>query len=329
MKQRYLIATPQLHAPQKLNIKENTMDTTNTQAVGYKAKAFEARNLVFYFLLAFGLSWLSDALILFGVWQPPSSIGEQFGTIPGILQIVLGFGPTIAAFIMTGLTEGKAGAKALWKRFWNRNMSFRWLLVTLLFLPGLRLVINLVARMLDGQAYPLLDFADQPWMIIPVIPQFLVAFIFNGMSEEFGWRGYALPRFQARWNALTSSLILGVIWASWHILGFITPGATLYQRNFWEWAPWIIMTSIFYTWIFNNTKGSVLAVALFHAMANTQIFWCCGSSIWSLYGVYLLAAVLIVIVFNPKNLVKGRSEVGAEQETIRTDTNFIVEETKL
>jgi membrane protease YdiL (CAAX protease family) len=141
-------------------------------------------------------------------------------------------------------------------------------------------------------------------MIIPIIPQFLVAFIFNGLAEEFGWRGYALPQLQVRWNALVSSLILGILWASWHLPVFLIPGAPLYQTDFWTWAPWIILSSIFYTWIFNNTKGSVLAAALFHAMSNTRIVWCCGSSIWHSYGVFLLAVVLIVFLFGAKNLVR-------------------------
>jgi hypothetical protein len=263
--------------------------------------------LAFFFLIAFGLTWFKNALLIFGILKPPSSIGYQFGTAPGILLLVLGFGPTIAAFVMTAITEGKPGVRALWRRFWNRNLSIKWLLVTLLVLPALLLVANFVSRTLDGQAYPFLDLANQPWMVIPVIPQFIVAFIFNGMTEEFGWRGYALPRFQVRWNALTSSIVLGAIWASWHIPLWFVPGHPLSQRNFWEWALGMILLTIIMTWIFNNTKGSVLAAVLFHAMINTGIVWCCGS-VWHYYGVELFAVILIVIIFGARNLVRQRPE---------------------
>jgi len=279
-----------------------------TQTIEYKAKAFETRNLVFFFLIAFGLTWLGSALIFLGVLKYPTSISEQFGSVSGIVLIVTGFGPTIAAFAMAAITEGRNEVRALWRRFWNRNLHIRWLLVTLLFFPALAFTANLVSSTLDGQAYPILDFAKEPWMIIPVIPQFLVAFIFNGLTEEFGWRGYALPHLQARWNALISSLILGILWVAWHLPTFFMPGAPLYQRDFWAWTPWIILSSIVYTWIYNNTKGSVMSAVLLHAMFNTRIFWCCGSSIWHSYGVFLFAIILIVIIFGPKNLVRYQPE---------------------
>lgn len=242
-----------------------------TQAVGYKAKAFEPRNLAYFFLIVFGLQALAYGLLIAGVLKVPSSEGlSALSAGPGVILITLGaWGPIIAAFVITALTEGKSGARALWRRFWNRNLSIKWLLVTLLILPAVQLVANLVTRVLDGQAYPFLSLPNPPWMIIP---PFITGFVFTGMFEEFGWRGYVLPRFQARWNALTSSLLLGVIWAAWHIGQWFVPGTNLHQRNFWLWGLGTILLSILMTWIFNNTKGSILAAALFHAMINTGIF---------------------------------------------------------
>ncbi len=211
---------------------------------------------------------------------------------------------TIAAFVMTGITEGKLGIKALWKRFWNRSLSLKWLFTILLFFPALRLVANLVSRIQDGQAYPLLTWPNQPWMFIP--PLIANGLIHGGLSEEFGWRGYVLPRFQAKWNALVSSLILGVIWGAWH-LPLLQAGMSS-ANSVAEMVLWQTLVAIFFTWVFNNTNGSILAVVIFHAMANasSDIVWCCGSSPWHFYGVYLLAGILIVIIFGPKNLVRGR-----------------------
>jgi membrane protease YdiL (CAAX protease family) len=277
----------------------------NTQTVGYKAKAFESRNLVFFFLIAFGLIWFLDALLILGILKFPVGIGENFGTASGILLLVLGSSSTIAAFMMTVITEGKPGVRALWRRFWNRNLSIKWLLVILLILPALRLIANFVSRRMNNQVYPFLDLPNPPWMIILT---FITAFIFNGMTEEFGWRGYALPRFQARWNALTSSLILGIIVTSWHIPLFFIPGHPHYQGNFWNWALWSILVNILMTWIFNNTNGSVLAAVLFHTMMNTGIIGM--GSVWYYQGVLLLAVILIVIIFGPRNLVRQRLKEG-------------------
>ena len=285
----------------------------DTQPVGYKAKTFETRNLAFFLLIAFGWSWIWWALFIFGILKMPAGIGTpevDFGSA-GPLMLVIAltpYGPTIAGFVMAAMTEGKLGVKALWGRFWNRNISFKWLLVILLFSPVLRLIANLVSRTLDGQTYPFLTYPNQPWMFIP--PFIANTLINGGMSEEFGWRGYVLPRFQARWNALISSIVLGAIWASWHIPLWFVPGDTHNQRNFWEWAGFLILFSILMTWIFNNTKGSVLAAILFHGMANSvgDLIWCCGSSVWPFYGLELAAVILIVIIFGPKNLVRQKSK---------------------
>lgn len=175
----------------------------------------------------------------------------------------------------------------------------------LLILPALRLIANFASRRMNNQVYPFLDLTNPPWMIILT---FITAFIFNGMTEEFGWRGYALPRFQARWNALASSLILGIITTSWHIPLFFIPGHPHYQGNFYNWALWFILVNILMTWIFNNTNGSVLAAVMFHAMMNTGITGI--GSVRHYLGVLLLVVILILIIFGPRNLVRQQLKEG-------------------
>jgi len=277
----------------------------DTQTVSYKTKSTEPRNLAFFFLIVFGLQAIADGLLIAGVLKMPSIEGPSaLLEDPRLVVLTLAaWGPIIAAFVITALTEGKPGVRTLWRRFWNRNISLKWLLVTLLILPALQLITNLVIRLVDGQAYPVFFSYNPPWSIIPA---FIMAFVFNGMFEEFGWRGYVLPRFQARWNALASSLILGVIWAAWHVGQWFTPGSHLYNRNFWLWGLGTILLSIMMTWIFNNTKGSVLAVSLFHGVINTGTFW--FQLDWRSYVIELIAVILIVIIFGPKNLVREKTE---------------------
>ena len=106
--------------------------------------------------------------------------------------------------------------------------------------------------------------------------------------------------------ALASSIILGIIWAAWHYGQWLVPGSNLYQRNFWLWSLGTLMLSILMTWIFNNTKGSVLAVSLFHGMVNTGTFW--FQLDWRYYVIELLAVILVVIFFGPRDLVRSRSD---------------------
>jgi membrane protease YdiL (CAAX protease family) len=139
--------------------------------------------------------------------------------------------------------------------------------------------------------------------------------LFSGLREEFGWRGYALPRFQAKWNALTSSMVLGVLTGLWHLPAFFTPGEPLFGANFWVWFPWHMLIQIVgYTWIFNNTNGNILALVLFHITTSVGIF---NLDVRTYIGVMLLAAILIVVIFGPKDLVRRMPEEAIGQERVR------------
>lgn len=288
----------------------------NTQEVRYKAKSFEARNLVFFFLLAFGLTWLATTVIYTFKLKLPTSVSDPVMPLNSLIGTLGAAGPSLAAFIVTAFSEGKSGVRALWKRFWNRNASLKWLIVIFVFYDTFRLVANLIARAVDGQAYPIIDPSSPLWMFIPAL---VAAFILSGMAEEFGWRGYVLPRFQARWSALASSIFLGFIWMSWHIPLFFTPGLPLYQRNFWQWVPFILLSSVVHTWFVNNTKGSVFAAALFHATMNSSlVILPTMDSLWYYYGILLFAVILIVIIYSPKNLIRqsAKDKIPRSSETI-------------
>ena len=98
--------------------------------------------------------------------------------------------------------------------------------------------------------------------------------IFVALGEEVGWRGYALPALQARYGALLASVILGVIWALWHLPQFFNPD-TIYSN-----LPFILQLvlqvpfAILITWVYNSTRGSVLMVMLLHAVFNA------GGQLW-------------------------------------------------
>ena len=279
--------------------------TLYSQPVGYKAKTFEARNLAFFFLIALGAKLILGLLIFFELPQNELLIFPLVGILCS---------PSVAAFIVTGLTEGKPGVKALWRRFWNRNLSFKWLLVALLFLPVLRLVAGVLTQLFNDPSYPLFP-EDTLSVFIFGVPYGL----FVGLQEEFGWRGYVLPRFQVKWNALASSIVLGVITAAWHVTKYITPGEVLFGSSFWEWFPWHMLIQIAgYTWIFNNTKGNILALVLFHASTSYGVG---NLDPWTYQGVMLVAAILIVVIFGPKNLVRQKSEDVTVQKKVQTLTD--------
>jgi membrane protease YdiL (CAAX protease family) len=281
-----------------------------SQANRYKTETWQPRNLIGFFLIAFGWTWFWWALFIFGILKMPAGIGTpdvDLGSAGPILLIVIlsPFGPTIAGFVVTALTEGKAGVKRLWKRFWNRNLSWKWLLVLLLFFPVKNLILRFSAQVFAGTWQPPFAFLDQPWLILP---PFIASILNGGLSEEFGWRGYALPRFQAKWNALTAALILGLIEGCWHIPLVFIPG----DERFGMLIPVLVFpyfaTGVFRAWIFNNTGGSVLAAVLFHAAGNTA-GWAFPANVPSQRFadlIYSGLAVVIVLIFGPKELMRKR-----------------------
>jgi len=187
---------------------------------------------------------------------------------PFVVYLFLGWGFIFASLIMTGLTLGKQAVITLLKRFLIWRVSWKWYLV-IFFQPVVQFLSIALHSMMSKTP---MDFstvfaynifgpaANLPLLFLPFL---LSDAITNG--EEMGWRGYVLPRLQAKYNALVASLILGVIWAVWHLPKFMAPGNT---SPFGLFMIRVIIITIIYTWIYNNTKGSLLLVTLFHAAGN-------------------------------------------------------------
>ena len=190
--------------------------------------------------------------------------------VPFAVYIFLGWGFIFASLIMTGLTLGKKGVIALLKRYLIWRVDWKWYLAAFFLVPALNyLAILLNAAMTKTQ----IDFSNvlaheifgpSANLLLLAVPFFLFDAVANG--EEIGWRGYVLPRLQAKYSALTASLILSVIWAFWHIPKFVTHWNTI---TFMWFTVDEIAKAILMTWMFNNTRGSLLLVTLFHASFNT------------------------------------------------------------
>jgi len=162
------------------------------------------------------------------------------------------------------------------------------------FLVGLSLLL----AVLLGDPLPELFALSQP--IIIVIAFFYILFLGGPLEEEFGWRGYALDRLQMKFNALISSVILGIIWGLWHIPLFFMPGQDIYRNvPILGFIAGAVFLSILFTWIYNNTGGSILAVLLFHTTSNlAQFVFPAIATTWGgLISVILNVVVVVIIIF--------------------------------
>lgn len=183
------------------------------------------------------------------------------------------FGPTVAALVLTWRSDGRAGLRRLLARLVRVRVPLRWYVATLLPV-ALGLLGWWVLRTTAG-AGPLGQFGGELGRLpLPVVAAlFIVSSLGSGaLAEELGWRGYLLPRLQTRFDALGASLILGTVWAVWHLPVFALTDAWSALPLEW-YLPRLLAISVLLTWVFNHTRGSVLHAVLLHAAANgTEAF---------------------------------------------------------
>jgi len=227
---------------------------------------------------------------------------------PFIVYLFLGWGFVIASVIMTGLTLGKDGVAMLLKRYLQWRVNWKWYLAAFLLEPACIALGVYINAALTGTAPDFSNvmaheiFGESATLWLFVLPFFLVDFISNG--EEIGWRGYALPRLQSKYNALTSTLILGVVWGLWHLPKFLSHWNTV---SFAWFMLHVIASAVTLTWLYNGTKGSLLMVTIMHASSNTAgIFFPMANTLSSAnMGAYISYVLLEVVVAIVAILVTG------------------------
>jgi len=191
-----------------------------------------------------------------------------------LLLYLGGLGPMIADIILVHLTYNRIERRDYWRRVIDfRRISGKWYAVILLFFPLLS-TAGLLLHILSGGHLPEFElanrFIEQPMSIF----QFAIfILLFGPLPEELGWRGYALDRLQEKRSALEASLILGSAWALWHLPLFFMKTTYQYQMglgslSFYLYSVNMILDSVLYTWIYNNTGRSILSAILFHFMTN-------------------------------------------------------------
>ncbi len=219
--------------------------------------------------------------------------------------------------ILAAIEGGRPAVRELLGRALIWRVGIRWWIVALA-LPILPAVASLylTATLDPGSARPVLA----PWY--QLMPTMLFQIVFAGVAEEFGWRGFALPRLQRRHAALTASLIVGAFHSLWHLPLFLLPGegyATMAQEiglvpAFLGYAGLVISLAVLFSWMFNCTRGSVLIAAAFHGSFNAwnnylPITTGGTTALFRYVGLLAVMAAVVAIVFGPTNLGRGPRNV--------------------
>lgn len=185
-------------------------------------------------------------------------------------------GPSYAGLIVVGLVDGWAGIKEMLRRLVHWRVGAIWWVVA--FFVPLVIVLSAIGIhvLAGGEAPSFRIWKVEPHMVLAFMLILISPMGGAGGEEPFGWRGFAQPRLQeklGKWASLLTSLIIGFIWAVWHLPEFFNPASTQYAMGFVGFIPLLLMeigNSIFMTWIYNKTGGSVLvAGVIWHLMIDT------------------------------------------------------------
>ena len=106
---------------------------------------------------------------------------------------------------------------------------------------------------------------SEAWYLIPVAVAFSTPF---QAGEEIGWRGYALPRLATRFGLARASVLLGLLWACWHLPQFFIPEADTFGQSFFVYVLQVTALSVAMAWLYARTNGSLLLVMLLHSAVN-------------------------------------------------------------
>jgi membrane protease YdiL (CAAX protease family) len=219
-------------------------------------RAAAPRGTVVFFVAAFAITWLLQLPAVLAQRGVVAGPVERYMPLAGLGT----FGPLIAAVLASRREAGGAGVRALFRALGPRGVGAGWYLVAL-GLPAATYTVGAAAVSLLGGV----DVG--PWLYPPSNGQRIAGMLMVPLVEEVGWRGFALPRLQARRGALGASLIIGVLWAVWHGPMLLLAGISA-PSTFALMLPFFVCGSVVFTWIYDRTRGGLLFAVLAHMGAH-------------------------------------------------------------
>lgn len=160
--------------------------------------------------------------------------------------------------------EGGRGVRALLRRMTIADVPARLYIVAVSYIAVVEISAAFLHRLIAGSWPP---FGARPLAFIALSIAFSTPF---QAGEEIGWRGFALPRLADRFGLRIGSVVLGIIWAMWHLPQFYIAGADSYHQSFVVWAAQVVAISVVFGWLYAKSGGSLLLVMLMHSAINNS-----------------------------------------------------------
>lgn len=233
-----------------------------------KKNWMSTKYLILFFILTLTWTWICGFIpIIFGL------------TETGVGTFIFYFGggaPSVVALFLVFLTYPVDKRKDYFRRCFSFKLAgWKWPLITIGAFTFLSAVSIVTGVFLLGFDMPTMDYikaiAANPLNILLVL---LLSLISGPLNEEFGWRGYTLDRLLIKYGFLKGSLILGFIWAIWHLPWYFTPGQAQYNLlkdsvfHAVMFIPSVMLLSVFVSFVYIKTNRSILAGALVHMFSN-------------------------------------------------------------
>lgn len=212
--------------------------------------------LVLFFVIAFLVAWL-----LF-ITASLISDNSQFSTLSSMLVFIGAVSPGLVAISVTAITQGSEGVRLLIGKISFKGTKAIWYLFALTFIAFIK-GLAAVVFFLWYDSWP--QFGTTPWYIMLLS---VTVSMWTQAGEEIGWRGYALPLMSKKFGLAMSSILLGIIWAAWHLPLFYIAAADTYNQSFPFYLLQVTGLSIIMAWLFWRVNGNLLPLMVFHAAFN-------------------------------------------------------------
>lgn len=264
------------------------------------------KQLITYFGLAYLISWV----IWFPMYAEVIGMGEQ--PFFPYLHAIGGLGPLIASFITTFIYSGKEALKQLLRQCIQPKPLIY--LVIALVSPFLLAVLAMgYDHFLSNAPFDLEVLTkSSEFPEFGFISFFAYNLVFFGFGEEVGWRGFALPRLQSKFNALNSALILTVFWALWHLPLFLyRPGyVSMDSAGVFGWIFSLLTGSVLLSWLYNSSRANLLICAVFHSTIDVAFTADFSNQHIMGYMGFLITiwGILTIIIFKPANLSRDKHQ---------------------
>jgi membrane protease YdiL (CAAX protease family) len=220
-------------------------------------------SLLTFFSLTFVVTWAS----WLAAWAIPGGGASGGHLRPGLGMVVFYLGTFSPAFVAVWLTarhEGRAGVRALLLRLVQWDVGLRWYVFAVTYFAAIKLAAALIHRLAIGE-WP--RFGDEP-LYLMIAATIASTILFGQAGEELGWRGYALPRLAARFGLAGASILIGLIWAAWHLPLFFLPGTETTGQSFPSYLLAVTALSVAIAWLYMHTNGSLFHTMLIHSAIN-------------------------------------------------------------